>query len=301
MSAAGIIFAVTSEPMIAFFTSHTSKIAGFSLASAVYAFFMVLGYLYIYVMTSGRDPYDETVSNTDTKAPKPSLFEIVILVFKNPPLLLLILAEVFRNSYIFILASFALYYFKYVLNNMAFLSVFILAISISRLLGTFAATWIGVRIGKRHTYWIFLVLSAIVFSSAKFFGGTAWSFTIIFSLGSLLGMVASSMSTALFSDTVVYGEWKTGINIRAFIMALQTFPIKVGLLIRSGVITFGLMAIGFVANAEPTPSLIEGISSIMSFAPATVCIISAGIFYFGYLIEDKRIQRMEEEISARKG
>jgi Na+/melibiose symporter-like transporter len=300
MSAAGIIFAVTSEPLIDFFTSHTSKIAGFSLASAVYAFFMVLGYLYIYGMTSGKDPYDETASGTGTKAPRQSIFEMVGLVFRNPPLLLLILAEVFRNSYVFIVGSFAIYYFKYVLDNWAFLSVFILAISISRLMGTFAATWIGVRIGKRHSYWIFLVLSAIVFASGKFFGGTAWSFTIIFSLGSLLGMVSSSMSTALFSDTVVYGEWKTGKNIRAFTMALQTFPIKVGILIRGGVITFGLMAIGFVANTEPTAKVVGGISSIMSFTPAIACIISAGVFYFGYLIEDKRILRMEEEISARK-
>ena len=300
MSAGGIIFAVTSLPIIDFFTSYTNEIAGFSLASAIYAFLMVLGYLYIYMMTSGRDPYDETVSDAGTKAPKQPVFEMVRLVLKNPPLLLLILAEMFRNTYILVLASFALYYFKYVLNYLAFLTVFLLAVNISRLLGTFAATWIGVKIGKRHSYWIFLVLSAIVFASGKFFGGTAWSFTIIFCLGSLLGMVASSMSTALFSDTVVYGEWKTGKNIRAFTMALQTFPIKVGILIRSGVITFGLMAIGFVANTEPTPKVVGGISSIMSLTPAVACLISAGIFYFGYRLEDERVLRMEKEISARK-
>jgi Na+/melibiose symporter-like transporter len=300
MSAAGIIFSVTSLPIINFFTFHTTKIAAFSLASAVYALLMVLGYLYIYEMTSGRDPYDETISDAGTKASRQSVFEMVGLVLKNPPLLLLILAEMFRNSYILILASFAHYYFKYVLDNWAFLNVFILAISISRLVGTFAATWIGVRIGKRHSYWVFLVLSAILFASGKFFGKTTWSFTIIFSLGSLLGMVASSMSTALFSDTVVYGEWKTGKNIRAFTMALQTFPIKVGVLIRSGVIAFGLMAIGFVANTEPTPRVVEGISSIMSFTPAIACIISAGIFYFGYRVEDKDVPRMEGEISAKK-
>jgi len=299
MSAAGIIFSVTSLPIINFFTSHTNEIAGFSLASAVYVFLMVLGYLYIYKMTSGRDPYDETISDAGTKAQKQSVLEMVGLVFKNPPLLLLIVAEIFRNSYILILSAFAIYYFKYVLNNLAFLTVFILAISISRLLGTFAATWIGVKIGKRHSYWIFLVLTAIVFASAKFFGETTWSFTIIFCLGSLLGMVASSMSTALFSDTVVYGEWKTGKNIRAFTMALQTFTIKVGVLIRSGVITFGLMAIGFVANTEPTPNVIEGISSIMIYSTAVTSAIAAAVFYFGYRIEDKYILQMQNEIAAR--
>jgi Na+/melibiose symporter-like transporter len=299
MSAAGIIFSVTSLPIIYFFTSHTNEVAGFSLASAVYACLMVLGYLYIYKITSGMDPYDETIPDAGAKSRKQSVFEMVELVFKNPPLLLLIVAEVFRNSYILILAAFAIYYFKYVLHNLAFLTVFILAISISRLLGTFAATWIGVKIGKRHSYWIFLALAAIAFASGKFFGGTTWSFTIIFCLGSLLGMVASSMSTALFSDTVIYGEWKTGKNIRAFTMALQTFPIKVGVMIRSGVITFGLMAIGFTANTEPAPKVIEGISSIMIYSTAVTSAIAAAVFYFGYRIEDKHILQMQEEIAGR--
>jgi glucuronide carrier protein len=285
MSAAGIIFSVTSLPVINFFTSRTGEIAGFSLASALYALLMVLGYLYLYFMTSGKDPYDEYTSPSGTGAKKQSVTEIIGLVFKNPPLMFLIVAETFRNSYIFIVASFAIYYFKYVLDDLPFLVWFILAISISRLLGTLAASWIGVKIGKRHSYWIFLVMTAAAFASGKVFSGTRWGFT---------------MSTALFSDTVVYGEWKTGKNIRAFTMALQTFPIKVGNLIRSGVITFGLMAIGFVANTEPSPEVAEGISSIMSFTPAIACVISAAIFYFGYRIEDKSIHDMEKEISAGK-
>ena len=300
MSAASIIFGPTSMLLVNLFTSHTNEIAGFSLTSAVYALLMVLGYLYLYLMTAGRDPYDEAISHRGREAQKQSIPEIVGLVFRNPPLMLLILAETFRNSYILIVASFAAYYFKYVMNDPDFLASFILAIGISRLLGTFAATWIGVRIGKRRSYWIFLILTAAAFASGKLFAGTRWGYTMVFCVGSMLGMVATSMSTALFSDTVVYGEWKTGKNIRAFTMALQTFPIKVGLLIRSGVITFGLMAIGFVANTEPTPRVTEGISSIMSFTPAIACIISAVIFYFGYRMEDKLIMQMEKEVRAGK-
>ena len=299
-SAGGILFSVTHWPMIVFFTAHTGKIAGFSCTSAAYGLFMVLGYLYIFWMTSGKDPYDESISTGGTKASKQSVLEIMGLVFKNPPLMMLISAEIFRNSYILIVASFAFYHFKYVLNNQEFLEHFILAISISRLLGTFAATWIGVKIGKIRSYWIFLILTAVLFASGKFFGTTTWLFTLIFCAASFLGMVSGAMSTALFSDTVVYGEWRTGKNIRAFTMALQTFPIKIGVLIRSAVITFGLILIGFVANAEPTLKVIDGISTIISLAPAMACILSAGIFYFGYRIDDEHVTRMEKEISERK-
>jgi Na+/melibiose symporter-like transporter len=59
------------------------------------------------------------------------------------------------------------------------------------------------------------------------------------------------------------------------------------------------MAIGFVANADPTPSVIEGISSIMALTPAAAYGIAAIIFYFGYSLEDKDIVQMQEEIKAR--
>ena len=108
------------------------------------------------------------------------------------------------------------------------------------------------------------------------------------------------MNTALFADTVVYGEWRTGKNIRAFTMALMNLPIKLGVLIRSAVVTAGLLAIGFVANATPTPRVIDGISSIMTFTPAATYAIAAAIFFFGYRIDESRVLKMQEDIAARK-
>ena len=105
---------------------------------------------------------------------------------------------------------------------------------------------------------------------------------------------------ALFADTVIYGEWKTGKNISAFTMALLNFPIKLGILIRSAVVTLGLMAIGFVANTVPSPDVIDGISAIMIFMPAAASAIAAIIFYYGYKIEDQSVVEMQDEIAARK-
>jgi Na+/melibiose symporter-like transporter len=143
------------------------------------------------------------------------------------------------------------------------------------------------------------MLAALGFASAKFLGETAWSFTAIFCVATMLSMIATSMSTALFSDTVIYGEWRTGKNIRAFTMALMNFPVKVGVLIRSTVLTIGLMAIGFVANTTPTPEVIEGIRSLMTLVPAIAAAGAGLIFYLGYKIEDKQIFQMQEEIAAR--
>jgi Na+/melibiose symporter-like transporter len=288
--------------MILFFGKLTSDIIGYSITIAAYGILMVLGYLYIYRITAVGDPSENQVikaENKETKETKKSLMEIAGLVFKNPPLLWLIVAETFRNMCIFLVLSFAFYYFGYVLNNPGFLSVFILANSVATLLGTFAAPWIGVRMGKRNAYWIPLILSAFVFLSMIFVEANSWSFTVIFCAAAMIGMISGSMQTALFTDTVVYGEWKTGKNIQAFTMSLLTLPVKFGLLIRSGIIALGLISIGFIANTTPTPEVIKGISSIMIYSPAVAAAIAGAVFYFGYRIEDKHVLQMQDEIAAR--
>jgi len=294
-----LIFAGAGPFMIAFFGTRTSNVIGYTLSIAVFGILMILGYLYIYKISAVADLSANRVIHTEDKETKKTLGEIAGLVFRNPPLLLLMIAETFRNTCIFLLQSFAFYYFGYVLNNSDFLSSFILAISVASLFGTVIAAWIGVKIGKRNAYWITLILGAFVFLSASLIETNTWSFTIIFSVGCMLGMIAGSMITALFADTVVYGEWKTGKNIQAFIMSLLMLPVKFGLLIRYGIMQVGLIIIGYIANTAPTPEVVKGISSIMIYAPAVTSAIAAVIFYFGYRIDEKDVLRMQDEIAAR--
>jgi glycoside/pentoside/hexuronide:cation symporter, GPH family len=283
-----------------YFGAHTNRIGGFTITAAIYTFLMVLGYWFIYWITAGKDPYDEAVVQTSRQKSGQSVQEIVGLVFKNRPLMFLIFAQVFSSTSFFIITAMAIYYFTYIAGSAAFLSIFLLSISIARLIGTFAAPWIGVRLGKRTSYWTFFTLAAIAFSSARVMGPSNWGFTLVFCISVLFVSIATSLNSALFADTVIFGEWKTGKNIRAFTMALMNFPIKVGVLIRSAVVTAGLMAIGFVANSTPTPRVIEGVTSIMTLGPAAGYAIAAVIFFFGYRLDETTVLEMQEEIAARR-
>ena len=61
-----------------------------------------------------------------------------------------------------------------------------------------------------------------------------------------------------------------------------------------------MAAVGFVANAVPTPRVITGINSMMTFIPGAASAIGAVIFCCGYRIEDKHVLQMQDEIAARK-
>lgn len=298
MSAAGLIFSFTAPAMIAFFSTGAARTSGHAITMAIFAFMMVLGYWYLYWITAGKDPYDE-VAEGAAKESGQSIREMVGLALKNRPLLMLVFSHFFYNGSYMILTALATYYFHYVARRPGFLAAFILAVSIARLAGSFAARWIGVRIGKRTTYWAFCALAALGTAAARSVDAL-WAFLAIFSLAIFFVSIAGAMNTALYSDTVIYGEWKTDRNIRAFTMALMNFSIKIGVLMRNGVVALGLIAIGFVANQLPTPRAVEGIRSMMTLAPALFYALAAVIFYFGYRIDDRDVVRMQEEIAARR-
>jgi Na+/melibiose symporter-like transporter len=300
-SAGNLVFSYTGAKMVPIFTAGIGLIYGFSLTILIFGIVMILGYLYLYKMSANTKAAEVEVTPAETAASeKRSVWEMVALVFRNPPLLLLILAETFRNTCLFFILSFAAYYFNNVLRNEAFLSVFILGNGIGTLLGAFASPWIGVKIGKRHAYGLACIISGLVYFSVAFIEVNSWSFTIIFTIAAMIACASQAMIGALFVDTSVYGEWKTGKNILGFTMSMMMLPIKFGLLIGRGIIMTGLGMIGYIGGAEPTQEVANGISTIMIYAPAITSILAAIIFYVGYRIKDTDIVRMQNEIAAKK-
>ena len=301
MAAAGLLFSASGVPLIAFFSERAGRVAGMTLTVAVYGAMMILGYLYLYKMTAGKDPYDNEVRRPSQKQAKISIAEVVRLVFRNRPLGMLAIAEIFRSSCVQLVAATAFYYFRYVRGDLDFMSVFLLITAAASFMGATLARWIGPRFGKRNTYWKALICAGISYASSYFLGTTSLRFSLLIGLGALFLAVASGINTALYSDTVTYGEWKTGKNIRAFTMSLQNVAIKLSVLIRVSVLTFGLGAIGYIANTDPSPQVVGGISALMSFSPAVVCFIAAIIFFFGFKMQDSEMAKMREEIASRTG
>ncbi len=299
-SAGNLVYSFTGPVMVTAFTASLGLVYGFSVTILIFGVLMMAGYFYLYKMSAARKTIQDEAAPVETAATeKQSVWEIVKLVFKNPPLLFLILGETFRNTCLFFILSFAIYYFDAVLKNEAFLSVFILGNGIGTLLGAFAAPWIGVKIGKRHAYGLACIISGLVYLLVAFIEPTTWSFTIIFSIAAMIACASQAMATALFADTAVYGEWKTGKNILGFTMSMMMLPIKFGLLIGRGILISGLAFIGYVGGAVPTEKIISGISVIMIYTPAVTTLLAAVIFYLGYRIGEKDITRMQEEIAAR--
>ena len=102
------------------------------------------------------------------------------------------------------------------------------------------------------------------------------------------------MPFSVLSDSVDYGEWKTGIRAPGFLTAIgAAFCLKAGCGLGAALPGWILGATGYVANAQQTPAALFGIEIAIIWIPM-VCFTLAAIPVFFY----KRFEDMEPQIHA---
>ena len=104
---------------------------------------------------------------------------------------------------------------------------------------------------------------------------------------------------AMVFETVVYGEWRTGINIPAMTQTATSAAQKLGSGIGAALLGFVMSAAGYDGMAKVQPaSAVHAINVIYMIVPAVLALIWIICFYFYRL--DKDYPRYVEEIEARK-
>lgn len=132
-----------------------------------------------------------------------------------------------------------------------------------------------------------------------FFGGGSVSFVAFSCLAFFGSAFVNSLNWALVSDTVEYGEWRTGVRSEGrFTPALPSsgrYPGTGGLL--PGIM---LTQIGYVPNVVQTAGTVEGLRQLIFIYPsllAVITIVAMGCFYN---LNEKMYVRIVEEIELRK-
>jgi Na+/melibiose symporter-like transporter len=91
--------------------------------------------------------------------------------------------------------------------------------------------------------------------------------------GWALGFLASGMAMAMpfsvLSDSVDYGEWKTGIRAAGMLTAIgAAFCLKAGSGLGGAIPAWIMQAYGYIPNVEQTPQSLQGIELSCIWLPA---------------------------------
>lgn len=299
-SLGAIVFSLIGMPLILTLGKSSGNPArGYTLTVIMSGIFLVVCYYILFFMT--KDYAHSGVSaQAGKEAEKMSIGEMLKQILVNPPLIGLMLGELGRYLGRFVIFGLAFYYFKYVVNNLAVITIFFTGLNVVCFFGAAITNPLAKKIGERNTYILalstFIVGLLIVWALPMNYV----SFMVLMFVSYLGYGIPDALGVAMYSSTVEYGEWKTGKNARGFIMSLISFPIKTAIFLRSVIITSILVGSGYVANMKPTAELIKGIKNGIALTPAIIMIVGLAFIVVLYKITPANLQKMQKEIVARK-
>ena len=103
----------------------------------------------------------------------------------------------------------------------------------------------------------------------------------------------------MYMDTAEYGFYKTGKDASAFILAMFTLPVKIGIFLATTIAGFGLSLIGYQAGMTATEEFISSLMNIICFIPVGCYLLAFLIMAFYSLTDDKLSMYMEANTRKR--
>lgn len=252
-----------------------------------------------------------TERNISTENP-PSLEHNLKLLFKNKPLMLIVLSGIGGAARMLFTYTGGLYFAKYIMDKESMYSLFTMAIVPGGLVASLLVPWCTKKFGKRNTYiWSHIVggvamLIAFIVGIACDRGAyTSTATTVVLLIALVIAGIPSGFGNivtyAMIGDTVEYLELKTGERAEGICFAMQTLINKIGMAVGAFVGVLAYYMAGVAANdaSSVTP---EGKDTMwfMLVGIAAISFFLTVIPLFFYKFNEKQQQEAKAEIEARK-
>lgn len=269
--------------MVAWF-GHGDDRRGFMLVMPIYACGTLLLYL-----TAFRN-LKEVVSEDRSRL---SVRQSFAALKGNGPWFIIFLSSLsFWIAFVARISS-APYFFQYVMHRKDLISI-ANSMDVLSLLTILFLPYFCRHFAKR-TVWGVSLMASVLAQVVVYFGAQAQSPTFVLA-GWIFGILASGVAMAIpfsiLSDSVDYGEWKTGIRAAGLLTAIgAAFCLKAGSGLGGALPAWILQYCSYVPNAEQSARSLFGISLSFIWLPA-VCYALALIpvaFYHRY-------ERLEPDI-----
>ena len=285
-------------PMVTLFTD----LVGVKLAYACVALFasllMLIGYT---VVAKAASKVELAMEDTTPVEGKRKIWGPMLKAFVgNPHLIALIVIDAARNVGSFVIGSFNMYYFTYVVGSMDFFSTNMFIGTICGLCGAYIARFAIKFMTNRTACIVTALCSAGMLAIIMFFGQSLIVYVIANGVYGALTAAFQALLVPLYSETCTFAEWKTGVDNSGVIMGMQQLGVKLGAVFKGVAISISLSAAGYVAGMEATPALKAGILRGYFLFPGTAFIIGGLALLLFYKLTPQGVEEMQKEIEQRK-
>lgn len=303
-SLAAVAYGLISAPLLNIIKGMVggSEIIPYAIFAGLMALLMCLGYWLIFKLTDGY----EVVEPVNPDAPKANRVSIGVMLksaYQNPPLIVLLIGDFFRYMANFIMTAAAAYYFGYVHKNPGLMATYLVVGGLAQAVGAYLSPYFAKTLSNRNATIAGMFIGGIAMIIGRFVGFNLILFFIVACVFRAMQGLISGTAVALYSETSIYSEWKTGENAAPFVMGLMNLALKTSVMSRSIVIPAALAAAGFVATADPMTATIEVQTACMDvflLYPGICIIAGATVLLLFYKLTKEKVISMQKEIDARK-
>jgi sugar (glycoside-pentoside-hexuronide) transporter len=213
---------------------------------------------------------------------------------------------IFSSSFLFWVAyisriSLSTHYFKYTWHSKDLASL-ANSLDVVSLAGILALPWLC-KICSKGKIWAWSLAGSVLCQVLVYAGGAAHSLPLVFG-GWVAGMVTSGIAMTLpfsmLSESVDYGEWKTGVRAAGLLTTVgAAFCFKAGSGIGGALPAWVLGVTGYIPNVGQTPRALEGIAIGFIWIPALFYALAIiPVLFYGRF--EGLESRIRSELEARR-
>ncbi len=293
MAACAIIFlAIVLGPMFRGMQGEALQ-SGLTLLTLVMAGAGML--LYIACFKSCKEVVERDVV-------QPQWRESLSTLRTNRPLHVLCLAALCALIGVSSIGTSTLYYARYVLgDSQHFLTIILITTLFGILIAVPVVSLLIGRIGKRGTFILGMAMAALSHLALYFTPAInlIWVFACL-ACGAVGSMLAMIVMWALESDTVEYGEWRTGLRIEGMNYSMFSLTRKCGQALGGSMPAFLLAGSTYVPNlANQDSATLRAIGQAIALVPAAFFAMALLLMMF-YPLSDRRFLTLVQEIQDRR-
>ena len=235
------------------------------------------------------------------KEQKTSLGKDLKDLIRNKPWVILLLIGLLFNVYNSIKQGIVVIYFTHYLHNQLLAATYMVGLMLASIAGAMITSPLGKRLGKRNLFIYALIFSAVVNALLVFCNPD--NLTGIFTIGIISEFGAAIFPTLFFAmlgDAADYSEFTNGRRATGLVYSAGSFATKFGGGIAGAIIGFVLAAFNY--NGQDTVAIqgaVPGIIMLMSWIPAIVALIAAGVMTL-YPLNQKKMDEITIELNNRR-
>lgn len=300
-----LIFGLIATPILGFFNSMSAG-SGFAGLAGVMGVIYLIGFWWLFFATKGCEETkkDRMEQKQAPVKQKSNLGSGVVAVFTNRHLLVTMICIAATFCYMITQSSSMFYYFTYTFGGswISYMGLLVTLISCGRLVGSvFVPALLKLFKGNKQMVYVFGFFGIALFSFlAYILNPTPMVAMALILISSLFGSCPLAMWLGLYQDCAVYSEYKTKKDVKGFIMSLSVMPVKLGITIRSVVVSSFLVSMGYSATATDTSAYPDSFRALYLLIPAIICVIAGVLHLIIYRLPEKEVVRMQGEIAGRK-